>query len=140
ASLSSILLPRPPPIFPLFPYTTLFRSGVFVANRGQGLATVVHAYKGNDEFISHSLVIRFLRALNRVHVLGGFAIAMDHGIEGFRDALPAPVAVHGVVPAIDGRDFAGVVLAHLLLKLLEIPGSGRRQRVSAIHESVDENT
>src|SRR5208282_2100537 len=77
--------------------------------------------------------------LHRIDVATALGFALDHRAVGLGDALPAPVAVHGVVTAIDGRDFAGVIFAHLLLQLIEIAGAVGRQRVAAIHEGMYED-
>src|SRR5262249_37760713 len=105
-------------------------AGIVVADGSQGLGAGVHAHKGEDEFIGHALVVRVFHALHRVHVPGSFAVAVHHSVEGFGDTLPAAVAIHGVVAAVDAGDFAGVVLAHLLPQLLEIAGAVGRKSVA----------
>src|SRR6266481_6139995 len=74
--------------------------------------------------------------LHRVGVFAGFAVPMHHGVEGFGDALPAAVAVHGVVAATARGDLAGVVLTHLLLELLKIAGAASRESVATIHKGM----
>ena len=114
-------------------------AGIFVADGGQRLAAIVHANEGHDEFVGHTLVVGIFHALHRVDVFAAFAIAEDHGVEGLGNALPAAVAVHGVVASVDGSDLAGVVLAHLLLQLFQISGAVGGQGVAAIHEGVHED-
>src|SRR5271154_1741951 len=58
---------------------------------------------------------------------------------GFFDALPAIVAVHGVVAAADGGDLAHAELAHLLLELAEEIYSAVGGSVAPVHKAVDEN-
>ena len=72
-------------------------------------------------------------------MLAAFGVGEDHGVVGLGDALPAAVAVHGVVAAADGGDLAAVVFAHLLLQLFEISGAVGGQGVAAVHEGVDED-
>ena len=99
----------------------------------------VGANEWNHEFVGHALVVRLFHPLHRVGVLAAFRIGEHHRVVGLGDALPAPVAVHGVVAAIDRGDLAAVVLAHLLLQLFEISRAVGGQRVAAVHEGVDED-
>ncbi len=56
--------------------------GVVVADRRHGLAAIVHAGKGDDEFVSHVTVVGILHALHRVHEFAAFRFAGDRGVEG----------------------------------------------------------
>ena len=80
-------------------------------------------------------------ALHRgVRIVGaGFGFAVDHGAIGEFFALPAIVAIHGVVAADDGGDLADAELAQFLLELLHIFAAAVRRRVAAVHEAVNEN-
>ena len=68
-----------------------------------------------------------------------FGFSLDHGGVSFRDALPAAVAIHGVVAAANGGDLAGIVLAHFLLQLFEITRAVGWQGVASIREGVNKN-
>ena len=114
-------------------------AGIVVANRGQGLPTVVGTDKRDDEFVGHFLVVGIFHALHGIGLLAAFGVGEDHRVVGLRDALPATVAVHGVVASVDRRDLAAVVLAHLLLQLLEVSRAVGGQRVAAVHEGVHED-
>ena len=76
-------------------------AGVVIANSRQRLAAIVGTDKGHDEFVGHVLVVRSLNAMHGIHILAAFAVPKDHGVVSLGDALPAPVAVHGIVAAVD---------------------------------------
>src|SRR5580698_1437083 len=101
---------------------------------------IIHANEGDDEFVGHTVVVRSLHSLHRVHIFSAFATSVDHGVVGFGDALPAAVTVHGIVTSVDAGDFAGRVLAHFLLQLFEITCTVGGQGVTAVHESVNEHS
>src|SRR5205814_9194516 len=86
-------------------------AGVFVANGAQSLTFCIGADKRHDELIGHAFVVRLFHSLDRVGVLAGFTIAENHGIVCLGNALPAAIAIHGVIASADGRDLACVVLA-----------------------------
>jgi len=65
---------------------------------------------------------------------------VDDGAVGALDALPAVVAVHGVVAACKGGDAPNSDLAGFLLQLLDVFDAAMRRRVAPIREAVDENT
>ena len=115
-------------------------AGIFVANGGQRLALVVYADKGHDEFVSDILVVEILHSLHRVNVFAALTVAVNHRIESLGNALPAAIAIHGVVAAVDRGDLAGVVLAHFLLQLLEIAGAVGGQGVAPVHKGVHVDT
>ncbi len=112
---------------------------VAVANIGHRLVAFVDDNKWQDEFVGDAAVVRFLHALHRIQGVGGLALAVNHGVECLLFALPAAVAVHGVVAAADCGDLADAVFAHLLLQLLDVAGAVGGQRVAAIHEAVHED-
>ena len=114
-------------------------AGIVVADRRQRLAAIVRANERHDEFVGHVFVVGLFHSLHGIGVGAAFGLAIDHRAVSFGDALPAAVAIHGVVAAVDGGDLAGVVLAHLLLQLFEIAGAVGGQRVAAIHEGMDED-
>ena len=64
---------------------------------------------------------------------------MNHGAVGFLDALPAIVAVHGVVAADDGGNLADAVFAHFLFERAQEIDAAIGRGVAAVHEAVDEN-
>src|SRR5208282_3427100 len=114
-------------------------AGVIVADAGQRLAAVVHADERQDELVGHALVVGILHPLHRIDVGAALAFAFNHRREGFLDALPAAVAVHGVIAAFDRSDLPDAVLAHLLLELLDVAGAIGGQGVATVHEAVDED-
>jgi hypothetical protein len=114
-------------------------TGIIIADLRQRLATRVGANERHHELVGHSFVVRLLHPLHRIGVCTALGLAFDHGAVGLRDALPATVAVHRIVAAVDSGDLAGVILAHLLLQLFQIAGAIRGQSVAAIHERVHED-
>ena len=64
---------------------------------------------------------------------------MNHRAIGELDALPAIVAIHGVVAADERGDFADAELAHFLLQLLDEVAAAVRRRVAAVHEAMDKD-
>ena len=68
-----------------------------------------------------------------------FRIAMHHRAIRFLDALPAIIAIHGVVTAADGCDLPNSVLAHFLLELPQKIDAAIGRRVAAVHKAVDKN-
>src|SRR6266436_8998926 len=65
---------------------------------------------------------------------------MHHRAVSEFDALPAIVAIHGVISSNQRRDLSHSKLAHLLLKLLHKVASAVRRGLASIHEAVHENT
>src|SRR5581483_3835124 len=112
-------------------------AGVVIANGGHELAARAGANERDNKFVGHAAVIGILHAGDGIRVFRGFTVAEDHRVEGFGNALPAAIAVHGVIAAADGGDFATVVLAHFLLQLLEVAGAASGHSVAAVHEGVD---
>src|SRR5207249_10862975 len=111
-------------------------SSIFVANRGYRLVTIVSTHKRHNELIGHAAVVRILHSLNWISVLASLALPENHAIESHGNALPAPVAIHRVVAAVEAGNLAAAVFAHLLLKLLQIAGATRRKRIAPIHKSM----
>ena len=99
----------------------------------------IGADEGNDEFVGDAFVVRLFHALHRIGYLPPSPSPLHHGVERFGNALPAAVAVHGIVAATDRRNLPGVVLAHLLLQLFEVAGAVGGQSIAAIHEGVHED-
>ena len=118
-------------------------AGVFVANAARpgvlARALRIGADEGDNKFVGHSFVVGLFHALHRIGIFATFAITVHHGVERFGNALPAAVAVHGIVAATDRRNPPGVVLTHLLLQLPEVAGSVGGQSIAAIHEGVHED-
>ncbi len=112
---------------------------VFIADLADGLACGVDDDEGNEELVGDAVVVVLLDAGDGVGVGAAFGFAVDHGVEGLELALPALVAVHGVVAAVDGGDFADAVLAHLLFELGDVARAGGGAGVAAVHEGVDED-
>ena len=86
--------------------------GVPVLDRADRLAGLVDADDGFDEFVGLAAGIALPQ--NRQHVRRRLAYPLDQCIVGELDALPAVVAVHGVVAARhrrDGRARTGDVIA-----------------------------
>ncbi len=115
-------------------------AGVIIANRCQRLAIPIRAHERNDKLVGDIFVVGILHSLHRVCALAALRIGENHGVIGLRNALPAPVTIHGVVAAVNGCDLPAAVLAHLLLQLLQITRAVGRQRVAAVHEGVNRNT
>jgi len=68
--------------------------------------------------------------------VAALGIAKHHRVEGLAFLFPAHVAIHRIVPAVDRRDPAHAVLAHLLLQSGNKSRARCRPRVTPIHESV----
>src|SRR5207247_5353225 len=81
-----------------------------------------------DELIGYALLIATADGLDRIGRL--LALALDDRVEGALGPLPALVAIHGVVPAGNGRDPA-------LRELGEIVDGRVRRDVSTVGERVD---
>ena len=63
-------------------------------------------------------MVGILHALHRIYVSAAFAFAMDHGIESLEFTVPFLIAIHGIVAAAHGGNFASAQFTHLLLELL----------------------
>jgi hypothetical protein len=64
---------------------------------------------------------------------------VHHRAVSFFDALPAIIAVHGVIAAADAGNLADAVFAHLLLELSHVVDAAIRRRIAAIGEAMDKN-
>ncbi len=95
-------------------------------------------YGGDDEFVGDAF---FVAGADGGDGIGEFRVgfAVDHGAIGFFDAVPAIVAVHGVVAADDGGDLADAVFAHFLFERLEEFDAAVGRSVAAVGEAVDED-
>src|SRR5581483_1737723 len=93
-------------------------AGVLVADRRERLVAGLGANERQDEFVGYAFVVGLFYALNRIGVFPAFTDSIHHGTERLGDSLPTAVAIHRIIPAIHAGDFADVILAHLLLKLL----------------------
>ena len=114
-------------------------ASVFISNGRQRLAVAVSADKGNHEFVGHSLVVGIFHSLHRVGALAAFRVGENHRVVGLGNALPTPVAIHGVVASVHRCDLAAVVFAHLLLQFFQISGAVGGQSIASVHEGVNEH-
>jgi hypothetical protein len=64
---------------------------------------------------------------------------VHHGVVGELDALPTIVAIHRIVAANHGGNFADAELAHFLPQLLDEFATAVRRSIAAVHEAVDKN-
>ena len=112
---------------------------VVISNGRQRLAAAVGADEGNHEFVGHSLVVGVFHSLHRIGALAAFRVGENHRVIGLGNALPAPVAIHGVVASVHGGDLAAVVFAHLLLQLFQVSRAIGGQSIAPVHESVHED-
>ena len=92
-----------------------------------------------DELVGYVPVIEILLALHGVNVRPTFSLAVHHRVKRLRNALPAAVAIHGVVAPAHGGNLASVVFTHFLLELFEVSGAIGRQGVTPVHEGVNED-
>ena len=72
-------------------------------------------------------------------VSGLLALAEDETLEGNLDAVPALIAVHGIVAADDGGDLADADLLDGVLEFLHVAGGRLGVGVAAVAEEVDED-
>ena len=112
---------------------------VFVADDTDGLAFRVDAGEWRDELVGDFVVVEFADAGDGVVVAAAGGLACDHGVEGLALLLPAEVAVHGEVAAVDAGECADADLAELLLELLNEAEAAGGQGVASVHEGVDED-
>lgn len=90
---------------------------------------------GLQELVGLVLFVAVLDCGDRVLAL--LTLAVDETVDGDLDALPALVAVHGVVPPDDGRDLADVLLVDEGEEVLEVPGGGAGRGIATVAEEVD---
>src|SRR5208283_3400236 len=98
-------------------------AGIVIGDLSQRFTAIVGTNERHHKLVSHALVVGLFHPLHGVDRCATFSFAIHHCVVGFGDALPAAVAVHGIVAAVDGGDLAGVVLAHLLLQLFDVAGA-----------------
>ncbi len=105
---------------------------ILVANLADRLACGIDHHERNEELVGDAVVVVLLDARDRIGIRAAFGLAGDHGVECLALALPALVAIHGVVAAVDAGNLAHAVLAHLLLELGDVAsaGGGRVSRPS----------
>src|SRR5699024_12657842 len=89
---SVLVVTRPPPLLPLFPYTPLFRSG---AQRGLRLGGAVEGGVVDDRVLSVGAEVHI--ALEPVRALGDAATEGGHGVLGRHGGGAAVPDDHGVV-------------------------------------------
>ena len=99
---------------------------ILVANLRHRLARAIDHHKRNQELVGDAVVVALLDARHGVGIRAALGLAVDHRVEGLALALPALVAVHGVVAAVDAGHLAHAVLAHLLLELRNVARAGGR--------------
>src|SRR5208337_5550679 len=89
------------------------------ANGRGGRATATRNHHGLHEFVGHALFIAVLQRRNRIAALR-LRLAVSQRAVSQLDALPAIVAVHGVIAPDHGSDFTDAQLAHFLLQLADV--------------------
>src|SRR5579884_2172519 len=109
--------------------------GVLVADQPHRLVLGIDNYYRLDELVGNAFLIRAADGFYGVGRL--LALAVHQGIERPLYALPALVAIHGVVAARDSGDAAHADLADLLLQLFHVPRAALGRGVAAVHEAVD---
>ena len=90
-----------------------------------------------DKFVGDAALIGPLHRLHRIGEL--LARAFGHRRLGAVDAIPALVAIHGVVAPGERRDLTHADAADLALESFDIAGAGLRPGVAAVHEAVNED-
>ena len=115
-------------------------AGIVIANGRQRLPVFIGADERDDKLVRHVFVVGIFHPLHGVGILAAFRVSKNHRVVRLGNALPSPIAIHRIVTAVHGRNFAGVVFSHFLLQLFEIAGAVGGERVTAVHECVDENT
>ena len=88
----------------------------------------------HDELIRHVVGVALFDGLHRAARV--VALAVDERRVGLLLAIPVGIAVHRVVAAGDGRDFAHADLVELLLKVGDEALAGMRVGVAAVHDAV----
>ena len=88
----------------------------------------------DDKFVRHLLRVRGFDSFLRRRLL--HAVALGDGVIRLLDALPALVAIHGVVTSRDRRDLADADLTAFLFELGEIACRARRRYVAPVKEGM----
>ncbi len=79
-------------------------ASVVVADQTNGLLVRLDDGYRLDELIGDAVLVGSLHG--RHWIVGLFAVAEHHGVEGALHAIPTLIAIHGVVAARDRGDFA----------------------------------
>src|SRR5712691_508401 len=106
--------------------------GQLCFSRGTGRAG---NHDGFDELIGDAV---FVAACDRLERVGGLALrfAVNHRAIGLFDALPAVVAVHGIVAPDDRRNLPAAEFAKLLLQLTQKIRAARGRSVAPVQEAM----
>ena len=88
----------------------------------------------DDKFVRHLLRVRGFDSFLRRRLL--HAVSLGDGVIRLLDALPALVAIHGVVAPRDRRDLADADLTAFLFELGEIACRARRRHVAPVEEGM----
>ena len=105
------------------------------ADRADGLSVLVDMHDGLDELVRHALVIGFLHGSD--HIRRMFADAVHQRVVSHLHALPAFVAVHGVVTA-DHRRHLARRCGHVLFEVGDESLAAVRVGVAAVHKAMHE--
>ena len=93
---------------------------------------------GDDELVGDTAGVGVTDGGERV-AGGEVGLAVDKRAVGLFDAIPAGVAIHGIVATADGGELADAERAHFLLELSEVVHTGGGRGVAAVEEGVDED-
>ena len=97
---------------------------------------------GRDDRGHHELIV-LAAPIRRLHgglrIGGHEPVAVYQGIVGHLDAVPARVAIHGIVATADHAETAAAEPVHDLLDLGQIAFGATRQRVAAVEEGVHDH-
>ena len=102
-----------------------------VARRHAG---VIADHHGGHEFVRLAAPVGGVDRLKGV--AGGRAVRGNQGVVGPGDAIPTPVAVHGVIAPGDGDDLEIIQRAGLFYDVGDIIPPARRRRVAAIEKGM----
>ena len=108
---------------------------IALPDRSHGLTLGIDMHDRLDELVGHAGIVRALHSLD--HVGRSLALALDQKVVGDLDALPAPVAVHGIVTSYDRGDTAGR-RGHVALQRLDEALAAARIGIATVHEAVYE--
>ena len=100
-------------------------------------ASVVNENSWLNELIRHAACIRRPHRFDRVSRFVAFP--ENHRAKGPLDALPAAVAVHGVVASRNGGDAAVADFLHHGSQLANVAGAAFRWHVAAVGKAVNVN-
>jgi hypothetical protein len=91
--------------------------------------------EGLDKLVGNASLVRGLKGLDGV--LGVLALVVHEGVNSDLDAVPALVAVHGVVAANEGDELTGTNLLGSVKEVLDVLGRRLGGSVTAVAERVD---